>query len=138
MTLPEPFDTIELPLDDRRLGKVRVSYAFGRGQRLFVTTDRLSAFDRIIARVPYKGQVLNQIAQYWFEESSHIAPNHMLEVPDPNVMIGRECRPLKAEFVMRSYLTGVTSTSIWRASPGRRMAARSMSSARAATSSGST
>jgi phosphoribosylaminoimidazole-succinocarboxamide synthase len=58
------------------------------------------------------------MAQYWFEVSKKIAPNHMLEVPDPNVMVGRECRPLKAEFVMRSYLTGVTSTSIWRAYEG--------------------
>ncbi len=99
-------------------GKVRDCYMTEDGRRIIVVTDRISAFDVVLGTLPSKGQVLNQIAQYWFEESAHIAPNHMLEVPDPNVMIGREGRPLKAEFVMRSYLTGVTSTSIWRAYEG--------------------
>ncbi|MCP4449542.1 MAG: phosphoribosylaminoimidazolesuccinocarboxamide synthase [Myxococcales bacterium] len=99
-------------------GKVRDCYVTGDGRRIIVVSDRISAFDVVLGTLPCKGQVLNQIAQYWFEESQHIAPNHMLEVPDPNVMVGRECTPLKAEFVMRSYLTGVTSTSIWRAYEG--------------------
>ena len=113
MTLPEPFDTIELPLEDRRLGKVRVSYAFGPGQRLFVTTDRLSAFDRIIARVPYKGQVLNQLAAWWFEQTADIVPNHVVSLPDPNVLIAREARPLTVEVVVRGHITGVTDTALW-------------------------
>ena len=113
MTLPEPFDTIELPLDDRRLGKVRVSYAFGPGQRLFVTTDRLSAFDRIIARVPYKGQVLNQLAAWWFEQTADIVPNHLVSLPDPNVLIAREAQPLTVEVVVRGHITGVTDTALW-------------------------
>lgn len=113
MTLPEPFDSIELPLDDRRLGKVRVSYAFGAGQRLFVTTDRLSAFDRIIARVPYKGQVLNQLAAWWFEQTSDIVANHVVSLPDPNVLIAREATPLTVEVVVRGHITGVTDTSLW-------------------------
>lgn len=96
-------------------GKVRDCYMPGDGRRIIAVSDRISAFDVVLGTLPFKGQVLNQIAQYWFEVSKDIAPNHMLEVPDPNVMVGRECRPLKAEFVMRSYLTGVTSTSIWRA-----------------------
>ena len=95
MTLPEPFDSIELPLHDRRLGKVRVSYAFGSGQRLFVTTDRLSAFDRIIARVPYKGQVLNQLSWWWFEHTRDIVANHALSTPDPNVLIATEATPIR-------------------------------------------
>lgn len=99
-------------------GKVRDCYVTADGRRIIAVSDRISAFDVVLGSLPFKGQVLNQIAQFWFEESKHIAPNHMLEVPDPNVMIGRECRPLKAEFVMRSYLTGVTSTSIWRAYEG--------------------
>ncbi len=99
-------------------GKVRDCYVTNDARRIIVVSDRISAFDVVLGTLPCKGQVLNQIAQYWFEESAHIAPNHMLEVPDPNVMIGRECTPLKAEFVMRSYLTGVTSTSIWRAYEG--------------------
>lgn len=96
-------------------GKVRDCYIDDDERRIIVVSDRISAFDVVLGTLPFKGQVLNQIAQYWFEECKDIAPNHMLEVPDPNVMVGRECRPLKAEFVMRSYLTGVTSTSIWRA-----------------------
>jgi phosphoribosylaminoimidazole-succinocarboxamide synthase len=93
---------------------VRDCYITADGRRIIVVTDRVSAFDVVLGTIPCKGQILNQIAQYWFEQTAHIAPNHMLEVPDPNVMIGRECEPLKAEFVMRAYLTGTTSTSIWR------------------------
>ncbi len=96
-------------------GKVRDCYITSDGRRIIVVSDRLSAFDRVITTIPSKGQVLNRIAQHWFAETTHIAPNHVLEVPDPNVMIGVECEPLKVELVMRSYLTGVTSTSIWRA-----------------------
>ena len=101
-------------LGERAEGKVRDSYIRG-DERTIVVTDRLSAFDRIVGTIPFKGQVLNQIAQYWFDETAHIAKNHVLSVPDPNAMTVRECTPLKAEFVMRAYLTGVTSTSIWRA-----------------------
>jgi phosphoribosylaminoimidazole-succinocarboxamide synthase len=96
-------------------GKVRDSYVTTSGERILVVTDRLSAFDRVITTIPFKGQVLNQIAAYWFEESAQIAPNHVIKVPDPVVTIARECKPLSAEFVMRGYLTGTTSTSIWKA-----------------------
>src|SRR5690606_452927 len=87
----------------------------GDGRRIIVVTDRLSAFDQVITTIPLKGQVLNQMARYWFEETAAIAPNHLLSVPDPSVTVARECTPLKVEMVMRAYLTGVTSTSIWRA-----------------------
>lgn len=96
-------------------GKVRDCYVTSDGRRVIVVSDRLSAFDRVITTIPSKGQVLNQIAAYWFAETAHIARNHVLDVPDANVMIGVECVPLKVELVMRAYLTGVTSTSIWRA-----------------------
>ena len=99
-------------------GKVRDNYVTPDGRRILVVTDRLSAFDQIITTVPFKGQVLNRMTQYWFEETQHIAPNHVLSVPDPNVMVARECTPLKVELIMRAYLTGVTSTSIWRAYEG--------------------
>ncbi|HKE14380.1 MAG TPA: phosphoribosylaminoimidazolesuccinocarboxamide synthase [Kofleriaceae bacterium] len=102
-------------LGDKYEGKVRDCYITGDGRRIIVVSDRLSAFDRVITTIPSKGHVLNRIAEHWFKETAHIAPNHVLEVPDPNVMIGIECTPLKVELVMRSYLTGVTSTSIWRA-----------------------
>jgi phosphoribosylaminoimidazole-succinocarboxamide synthase len=97
-------------------GKVRDCYIDqARGERVIVVTDRLSAFDVVIGLIPFKGQVLNQMAQYWFAETSHLAPNHVVASPDPNVVVARETRPLAVELVMRSYLTGVTSTSIWKA-----------------------
>ena len=95
-------------------GKVRDCYLdHERGERVIVVTDRLSAFDAVVGTIPFKGQVLNQLAQFWFELTEGIAPNHMVRVPDLNVMIARECVPLPVELVMRAYLTGVTSTSIW-------------------------
>lgn len=97
-------------------GKVRDCYIDdAAGERVIVVTDRLSAFDAVVGTIPFKGQVLNQLAQHWFERTAHIARNHVVSSPDPNVCVARECRPLAAEFVMRAYLTGVTSTSIWRA-----------------------
>ena len=97
-------------------GKVRDCYIdAARGERIIVVTDRLSAFDAVVGTIPFKGQVLNQLAQYWFVETASIAPNHVVSSPDPNVCIARECKPLAVELVMRAYLTGVTSTSIWRA-----------------------
>jgi phosphoribosylaminoimidazole-succinocarboxamide synthase len=111
--LPEPFVDIELALDDRREGKVRVSYRIDNATRLFVTTDRLSAFDRNIAGIPYKGQVLNQLAAWWFARTTDIVANHVIAVPDPNVLIARETNPLPVEVVVRGAITGVTSTSLW-------------------------
>ena len=119
-TTIEPFLDIDLDLPDRRDGKVRVSYALrpdtatGEGRRLFVTTDRLSAFDRIIAGVPYKGQVLNQLAAWWFAQTGDLVDNHVVDVPDPNVLIAREATPLPVEVIVRGYITGVTSTSLWK------------------------
>lgn len=97
-------------------GKVRDCYIdAAHGERVIVVTDRLSAFDMVIGLIPFKGQVLNQMAQHWFRETAHLAPNHVVSSPDPNVCIAREVRPLAVELVMRGYLTGVTSTSIWKA-----------------------
>jgi phosphoribosylaminoimidazole-succinocarboxamide synthase len=106
-------DDIDLPLPDRRVGKVRVSYALGEDRRLFVTTDRLSAFDRIIALVPYKGQVLNQLSSWWFDRTCHVVANHAIAVPDPNVLVARAATPLPVEVVVRGHITGVTDTSLW-------------------------
>ncbi len=111
-----PWKTIGGRVLERYDGKVRDCYIDReRGERIIVVTDRLSAFDAVVGTIPSKGQVLNQLAQFWFEKTAHIAPNHMLRVPDPNVMVARECEPLPVELVMRAYLTGVTSTSIWKA-----------------------
>ena len=112
--LPAAFVDIDLPLPDRRDGKVRVSYALDGGRRLFVTTDRISAFDRIITGVPYKGQVLNELAAWWFERTSSIIGNHVVGVPDPNVLVATATTPLPVEVIVRGAITGVTSTSLWR------------------------
>ncbi len=94
-------------------GKVRDCYLPGDGKRILITTDRISAFDRVLGTLPYKGQILNRVAAFWFEATKDIAESHLLAVPDPNVTVGIDCTPLPVELVMRSYLTGVTSTSIW-------------------------
>ncbi|UCE85548.1 MAG: phosphoribosylaminoimidazolesuccinocarboxamide synthase [Deltaproteobacteria bacterium] len=99
---------------DREEGKVRDNYVRG-GRRAIVVTDRVSAFDVVVGTVPFKGQVLNQIAAFWFEKTRDVARNHLVSVPDPNVSIVEECRPLPVEFVYRAYLTGVSSTAIWTA-----------------------
>jgi phosphoribosylaminoimidazole-succinocarboxamide synthase len=109
----DTLDDIELPLSGRRVGKVRVSYDLPDGRRLFVTTDRLSAFDRLIASVPHKGQVLNQLSAWWFEQTADIVANHAIAVPDPNVLIARSATPLPVEVVVRGYITGVTDTALW-------------------------
>jgi phosphoribosylaminoimidazole-succinocarboxamide synthase len=112
-SLFEPFVEIDLPLPDRRDGKVRASWSCGDRQRLIVTTDRLSAFDRILTGVPYKGQVLNQLSAWWFEHTSDLIANHVISLPDPNALVAREARPLPVEVVVRGRITGVTDTSIW-------------------------
>ncbi len=78
-----------------------------------MVTDRISAFDHVLGTLPLKGQVLNHAAAFWFANTAHIAPNHVLSVPDPNILIAQECTPLPVELVVRAYLTGTTSTSIW-------------------------
>lgn len=93
-------------------GKVRDSYILG-DSRVLVTTDRVSAFDCILGTIPFKGQVLNQLAAFWFERSRDIVKNHVLEIPDPNIMLVRECQQIPVEFIVRGYITGVTKTSAW-------------------------
>jgi len=99
-------------LGEKKTGKVRDIYV--QPERLIlVTTDRHSSFDRIIAHIPWKGQVLNQVSAWWFEQTKDIVPNHVLAVPDPNVTVGKKMKMVPVEAVMRGYLTGVTDTSIW-------------------------
>jgi len=93
-------------------GKVRDVVDLGE-QLALIATDRLSAFDRVLGTVPYRGQILNQLSAWWFERIADIVPTHMVEVPDPNVMIVRKCRTLPVEVVVRSRLTGATDTSAW-------------------------
>lgn len=93
-------------------GKVRENYDLPDGRRILISTDRLSAFDRAIAAIPLKGQVLTQVARYWFEHTADICPNHVLEYPDPNVVVGRLLDILPVEIIVRGYLAGTTGTSI--------------------------
>jgi phosphoribosylaminoimidazole-succinocarboxamide synthase len=93
-------------------GKVRDTYDLG-DQLLLITTDRLTAFDRELALIPCKGQVLNLVSAWWFEQTSHLVPNHLIAIPDPNVIIAKKCRVFPIEFVVRGYVTGTTGTSIW-------------------------
>lgn len=112
--LARTLDGTDLPaLGAKYEGKVRDCYVKD-GRRTIIVSDRLSAFDVVLGTIPFKGQVLNQIAAHWFALSREVVPNHVLSVPDPVVTIGVECKLLPVEFVMRSFLTGVTSTSIWR------------------------
>jgi phosphoribosylaminoimidazole-succinocarboxamide synthase len=101
----------ELPNHYR--GKVRDNYDLADGRRIIIATDRLSAFDRILTVIPCKGQVLTQIARFWFDATRDICPNHVIEYPDPNVVVCRRLDILPVEIVVRDYLTGTTGTSIW-------------------------
>lgn len=94
-------------------GKVRDSYDLPDGRRIMIATDRQSAFDHVLASVPYKGHVLTQIARFWFDKTKDICPNHVLSYPDPNVVVGTRLDMLPIEMVVRDYMTGSTETSIW-------------------------
>lgn len=112
--LAHPLDRSDFSgLGKKYEGKVRDNYSTPDGRRVIVVTDRISAFDRVLGTLPLKGQVLNHAAAFWFAKTAHIAPNHVLSVPDPNVLLAKECTPLPVEMVVRAYLTGTTSTSIW-------------------------
>jgi phosphoribosylaminoimidazole-succinocarboxamide synthase len=101
----------ELP--DHYRGKVRDNYDLPDGRRIIIATDRLSAFDRILTTIPCKGQVLTQIARFWFDATRDVCPNHVIDYPDPNVVVCRRLDILPVEIVVRDYLTGTTGTSIW-------------------------
>ena len=90
-------------------GKVRENY-YIEDKIVMVTTDRVSAFDQILGTIPFKGEVLTQIAKFWFKKTSHIAPNHYLANPDPQVLLTKKANPLPIEIIIRGYLTG----SLWR------------------------
>jgi phosphoribosylaminoimidazole-succinocarboxamide synthase len=103
---------LDWPYEHAR-GKVRDLFSLPDDRWLIVTTDRLSAFDRILTQIPFKGQVLNQLSAFWFEQTRDIVANHLLDVPDSNVSLVRECEALPVEVVVRGYITGVTKTALW-------------------------
>jgi phosphoribosylaminoimidazole-succinocarboxamide synthase len=102
----------DLKVGKKITGKVRDTYVLS-DKVVLVTTDRQSAFDRQLALVPYKGQVLNKVAAWWFAKTAHIIPNHVIAVPHPNVTVGKKCTIFPVEVVVRGYMTGSTSTSVW-------------------------
>ena len=112
-------DNASLPelakLGERKKGKVRDIYEYKGDSLIFITTDRQSAFDRNLALVPYKGHVLTATSVFWFEQTKDIVKNHLLDYPDPNVMVGKKLTVFPVEFVVRGYLTGTTATSAWTA-----------------------
>jgi phosphoribosylaminoimidazole-succinocarboxamide synthase len=111
--LSAPLDAVACPaLGEVEHGKVRDCFRCG-SRRVIVVTDRISAFDCVLGTIPCKGQVLNQMAAFWFERTREIVSHHVVDVPDPNVMVVKECRQLPIEFVVRGYITGVTKTSAW-------------------------
>src|SRR3989304_9179318 len=111
--IPHTLKTVDIKdLGKKIQGKVRDIY-LRDDQRILITTDRQSAFDVILGHIPYKGAVLNLLSQFWFEKTRDIVDNHMISVPDPNVMITKNCQPIPVEMVVRGFMTGVTKTSIW-------------------------
>ncbi|KAI8107849.1 hypothetical protein M9435_002876 [Picochlorum sp. BPE23] len=93
-------------------GKVRDTYDLG-DTTIIVTTDRQSAFDRHLASIPFKGQVLNETSAWWMRKTTHIIPNALIDVPDPNISVMQKCTVFPVEFVCRGFMTGSTETSLW-------------------------
>ncbi len=107
-------DTISFPeAQDYHKGKVRESFILDDKRRAIVVTDRISAFDFVLGTVPFKGQVLNQIAAWWFKKLDGVVPHHIINVPDPNISLVKNVQPLPVEIIVRGYLTGSTKTSSW-------------------------
>ncbi|MGI4830307.1 MAG: phosphoribosylaminoimidazolesuccinocarboxamide synthase [Janthinobacterium lividum] len=108
---------LSLPKATKYTGKVRDTFDLtpgdAAGQLLLITTDRQSGFDRLLGAIPFKGQVLNRTSLFWFEQTKHLVPNHVLSSPQANALLARKCRVLPIEFVVRGFLTGSTDTAIW-------------------------
>ena len=112
--LPSTVDVIVFPqAQSHHKGKVRESFVLDDVRRAIVVSDRISAFDFVLGTVPFKGQVLNQIAAWWFHKLDGIIPHHLLDVPDPNISLVKNVQPLPVEIIVRGYLTGSTKTSSW-------------------------
>ena len=102
----------DIDAPNKKVGKVRDAY-FLDDKVIMISTDRQSAFDRVLAAIPYKGAVLNSVSAWWFKKTEHLFPNHLISTPDPNVSIVEKCTVFPVEFVVRGYITGTTDTSLW-------------------------
>ena len=108
-------------LGTKKSGKVRDWY-IKNNLRVLIATDRISAFDKVLGHIPFRGAVLNKLSAFWFEKTRDIIRNHMIGVINPNIMLVCECQPLPVEIVVRGYITGVTDTSLWKKySSGQRL-----------------
>lgn len=108
--LPHTLSHTDFPaLGEKYQGKVRDTYRAGE-RLVLITSDRLSAFDHVLTTLPFKGDLLNQLAYFWFQKTAHIIKNHVVDMPDPCVIVAHVARPFPVEFVVRGYLTG----SLWR------------------------
>ncbi|OGJ07053.1 phosphoribosylaminoimidazolesuccinocarboxamide synthase [Candidatus Nomurabacteria bacterium RIFCSPLOWO2_02_FULL_44_12] len=105
-------DTNFTDLGEKKVGKVRDVYV-QNDRLILIATDRYSAFDRNLALIPFKGEILTQITKFWFEQTKDIVSNHFVQSPDPNVIVAQKCEVLPVEMVVRGYITGVTGTSTW-------------------------
>lgn len=111
--VPKALTSVDVPgFGEKQTGKVRDIYQVD-GKRVLITTDRVSAFDRVLGAIPFKGQVLNQLSLWWFNQTEDIVKNHVIASPDPNVTIAHDAETLPVEIIVRGYITGVTSTSLW-------------------------
>ena len=120
--IPSAVKTVKASgLAKKESGKVRDWYT-KNSFRILIATDRVSAFDKVVGLVPFRGAVLNKLSEFWFEKTRDIVPNHMIGVIDPNIMLVSECKALQIEVVVRGYITGVTDTSLWKKySEGQRL-----------------
>src|SRR5688572_10848255 len=99
-------------LGEKKVGKVRDVY-IAENHITLISTDRHTSFDRKIAEIPFKGEILNQISLFWFENTKDIIQNHVISTPDPNVVVVKKCNVIPIEMVVRGYITGTTNTSLW-------------------------
>ena len=98
-------------LGEHYKGKVRDNYYDG-DKIIMITSDRVTAFDHVLGTIPFKGQILTEIANFWFEKTKHIVPNHIIDSPDPQVLIAKKAKPLPVEVIVRNYITGSYGESI--------------------------
>lgn len=111
--IPLAFDEAALPGLLAERGQVRDNFALPDGRRIAIATDRFTVFDQQVGLVPYQGQILNQLTAWWFEQTADIIPNHVIDVPDPNVTIALSARPLPVAVIVRGFISGITPASLW-------------------------
>ncbi len=112
-TIGMALEALALPHLTAQQGQVRDNFELTDGRRVVITTDRFSVYDQHVGQVPYKGQVLNQLTNWWFEHTADIVPNHVIDVPDPNITIALTANPLPIAVVVRGFISGITPASLW-------------------------